>query len=92
MTVSIILSDTLSDSSRKNYFIVCTWYLTLSRHAIVKLPHPQSRHSHGQKTFLAPSVDKQTRNYETECSKHHPSQSPKDTGIDLWQDKMVRKW
>ena len=24
-------------------------------------------------TFLAPSADKQTRNYDIECSNHHPS-------------------
>ena len=39
-------------------------------------PHPQSRDSQGQETFLAPSPDKQTSNYDKECSNHHPSQSP----------------
>ena len=38
---------------------------------IVRLPHPWSGDSQGQETFLAPSVDKQTRN----CSNHHPSLS-----------------
>ena len=38
--------------------------------AIVRLPHPQSR-----ETLLAPSADKQTLNYEAECSHHHPSLS-----------------
>ena len=33
------------------------------------------RRSQGQETFLAPSADKQTRNYDTECSNHHPSLS-----------------
>ena len=28
-----------------------------------------------QETFLAPSADKQTRNYDTERSKHHPKLS-----------------
>ena len=41
----------------------------------VSLPHPRSRDSQGQKTFLAPSADKQTHNYDTECSNHHPSLS-----------------
>ena len=27
----------------------------------------------GQETFSAPSADKQTRNYDTECSNHYPS-------------------
>ena len=31
------------------------------------------RYIQGQETFLEPSVDKQTRNYDTECSNHHPS-------------------
>ena len=32
--------------------------------AIVRLPHPESRDSQGQETFLAPSADKQTHNYD----------------------------
>ena len=39
------------------------------------LLNPRSGDSQGQETFLAPSVDKQTRNYDTECSNHHPSLS-----------------
>ena len=35
----------------------------------------QSEDSQGQETFLAHSADKQTRNYDAECSNHHPSQS-----------------
>ena len=27
----------------------------------------------GQETILTPSADKQTHNYDTECSIHHPS-------------------
>ena len=42
---------------------------------IVRLRHPRSGDSQGQKTFLAPSVDKQTRDYDTEFSNHHPSVS-----------------
>ena len=36
--------------------------------AIVRLPHPRSGDSQGQETFLAPSADKQTRNYDRGCS------------------------
>ena len=43
--------------------------------AIARLPHPRSRDSQGQETFLAPSADKQTHNYDTECSNQHPSLS-----------------
>ena len=37
---------------------------------IVGLPHPWSGDSQGQETFLAPSADKQTCNYDTECSNY----------------------
>ena len=51
-------------------------YTHLPANAIVRVPHPRSRDSQGQQeTFLASSADKQTRNYETECSNHHPSLS-----------------
>ena len=43
--------------------------------AIVRVPHCPSAESQGQETFLAASTDKQTRNYEIECSNHHPSLS-----------------
>ena len=35
----------------------------------VRLPHPWSRHSQGQETFLAPSADKETHNYDTRVLK-----------------------
>ena len=50
-------------------------YTNLPVDVIVRLPHPQSGDSKGQETFLAPSADKQTRNYDIECSNHHPSLS-----------------
>ena len=37
------------------------------------LSHPWSEDSQGQETVLAPSVDKQTRHYDIECSNNHPS-------------------
>ena len=40
------------------------------------LPHPWIGDSQGQKTFSTPSTDNPTRKYDTECSNHHPSQSP----------------
>ena len=49
--------------------------------AIVRLPHPWSRDSQGQETFLAPSADKQTRNYDIECSSSLPIK-PKAKGIE----------
>ena len=50
-------------------------YTNLPVSAIVRLLHPRSGDSQGQETFLPPSADKQTRNYDTECSNHHPSLS-----------------
>ena len=35
---------------------------------ICKQPHPRSGDSQGQETFLTPSDDKKTRNYDMECS------------------------
>ena len=43
-------------------------YTNLPVSAIVRLPHPRSRDSHGQETFLAPSADRHTRNHDTRYS------------------------
>ena len=51
-------------------------YPNLPRSTIVRLSHHQSEDTQGQKTILAPSADKQTLNYDTECSNHPPSQLP----------------
>ena len=50
-------------------------YTNLPIYVIVRLPHPRNGDSQGQETCLAPSADKQTRNYDIECSNHHPSLS-----------------
>ena len=53
------------------YIYICVYIHTnLPVNFEVKLPHPWSQ---GQETFLAPSADNQTRNYDTECSNHHLS-------------------
>ena len=46
-------------------------YANLPVNVIVRLPHPRSGDSQGQEMFLAPSADKETHNYDTECSNHH---------------------
>ena len=51
-------------------------YANLPTNAIVRLTRPRNGHSQDRETFLAPSADKETRNYDGECSSHHPSQSP----------------
>ena len=48
---------------------------------IVRLSHCRSRESQDQETSLAPTVDNQTRNYDTECSNCHPSLSSPSTLI-----------
>ena len=64
-------------------------YTNLPVNAIVRIPHLRSGDSHGQKTFLAPSSDKRTRNYDTECSIHHPSLStPRPKGL----NRSMMKW
>ena len=50
-------------------------YTNFPMDAIVRLPHPRSANSQGQETFLEPSADKETRNYDRECSNHHQSLS-----------------
>ena len=57
------------------YIYIYIYNTNLPVNAIVRLPHPQRGDSQGQKTFLAPSADKQTRNHDIECSNHHPSLS-----------------
>ena len=50
-------------------------YANVMVNAIVRLPHPRNSNSQGQNIFLVSSADNQTRNYDTECSNHHPSLS-----------------
>ena len=59
------------------YIYICRYfcYTNLPVNAMVTLPHPRSRDRRGQERFLAPSADKQTCIYDTECSNHHPSLS-----------------
>lgn len=57
-------------------------YPNLPRIATVRLHHPQSRNKQSQETFLTPSADKYTWNFDTEWSSHFPYQSPYDSGID----------
>ena len=54
------------------YIFVYT-HTNLPANVIVRLPNPRSGYSQGQETFLAPPADKQTRNYDTECSNQHHS-------------------
>ena len=59
------------------YVYICMYiyiyiYTNLSVNAIVRQAHPRSGDSQGKKTFVTPSADKQSRNYDIECSNHHP--------------------
>ena len=56
-------------------------YTNLPVNAIVRLPHSRSGDSQGQKTFLAPSADKQTRNYDTEHRVLKPPSLPINTKV-----------
>ena len=58
-------------------------HTNLPVNAIVRLPNPRSGDSQGQKTFLAPSADKQIRNHDTRVLKP-PSLpiNPKVKGIE----------
>ena len=70
-SLSTLRPKGLSHSKMKWWAI----YRNLPVNVIVRLPHPRSGDSQGQETFLAPSADKQTCNYDIECSNHHPSLS-----------------
>ena len=50
-------------------------FANLQRNAVVSLPHPRSGDIQSQETFLAPSAEKQSCSYDTECSNHYPLQS-----------------
>ena len=50
-------------------------YTNLPLDVIVRLPHPRSGESKDQETFLAPSGEKENRNYDIQRSKNHPSLS-----------------
>ena len=59
---------------------------------LVRLPHPLSGDSQGQETFLAPSPDKQTHNYDIECSNHQPSLSNlRPKGLSRSKEKWLAK-
>ena len=48
-------------------------FTSLLVNAMFRLPHPRGGDSQDQEKLLAPSADRQTRNYDTEFSKHHHS-------------------
>ena len=64
-------------------------YTNLRMDDLVRQPHPRSGDSQFQETFLAPSAEKETHNYDIECSNHHPSLSTQ-TPKRLSRSKM--KW
>ena len=59
----------------KYIYIYLYIYTKLPVNAIVRLPHPRSGDSLGKETPQALSADRQTRNYDIECSNHHLSTS-----------------
>ena len=68
LSLSTLRPKGLSRSKMKWWAI----HANLPMDVIFRLPHPRIGYSQGQKTFLALSADKQTRNYDIECSNHHP--------------------
>ena len=51
-------------------------YIYIYINTIVRLLQSRYRDTQDQETLLAFSLDKQTRNYGTECSSHYLSQAP----------------
>ena len=64
-------------------------YTNLPVDVRVRLLHHRSGDRQGQERFLAPSDYEQIRNYDTECSNHHPSLSTLSAN-ELSRSKM--KW
>ena len=56
-------------------YICISAYIYIYINAIVRLPYLRSGDNQSKETFLAPSADNQTRNYDTESSNRHPLQS-----------------
>ena len=50
-------------------YVICIYITNLPVNAIVRLTHPRNGDSQGQETFLPPSADKQTRNYDIKVLK-----------------------
>ena len=62
---------------------ICIYiYTNLPVNVIATLPHPRIGDSQGQETFLAPSADKQTRNYDTVLKPPSLPINPKVKGIE----------
>ena len=66
-------------------------YTNLPVNAIVRLPHLQSRDRQDQKTFLAPSADKQSPNYDRVLKTLSLPININVKGIEPWQDEMVHQ-
>ena len=89
-SLSALRSNELSCSKMKWWAI----YKNFPGNAIVRLPHCRSGDSQGQETFLAPSANKQTRNYKARwCSIHHPHLSlstPRSKGLRKVSEVKIR--
>ena len=66
LSPSTLRSKRLSGSKMKWWPI----YTNFSVNALVRLSHPPSSDSQDQETFLEPSADNQTRNYDTTMTIH----------------------
>ena len=67
LSLSILRSSWFSPSKMKCWTI----YTNLPVNTKVRLPHPRSGDSQGQETCLVTSAGKQTRSYNTDCSKYN---------------------
>ena len=69
LSLSLYLFLFLFLSLSLSLYIYIYTHTNLPVNAIVRLPHPHSGDSQGQEKFLAPSADKQIRNYDTRVLK-----------------------
>ena len=84
-SLSTLRPKGLSHSKMKWWAI----YTYLQVDVRVRVPHSRSGDSQGEETFLASSGNKETRNYDIECSNRHPSLSTIRT---KWLGHSKMKW
>ena len=72
------------------YHIYIHIYTNLAVNAIVRLPHSRSGDSQGQETFLAPSVNKQTRSYSTRILKPPSLPIPPYPSIHIYDSNNIK--
>ena len=92
MLLTFITFNFLASFERDKIESYCLKFIYLKKLAvnvIVRLPNPQSGDNQGKETFLAPTADKQTRNYDTDLKPTSLPITTKVKRIEMQQDETV---